>query len=363
MDYLKIAKRSYNKHKEDGAYRRTVVNYFNKDDNNEKASPQSLNNYPWIVTLHGLTTYAFTTGKKADLDLAVQELLPYVNEDVVFTHYNFENYICGGNATAFMFMKGVLPEAEGVVKKYADELLYDAARSREGIFGRRPEGQEDKVWLDVTFAVCPFLLFAGIGLKEDKYIEESCQQMIKMYDLLFDNTTSLLHQARGFTGEDLITEDCWSRGNGWAMYAITELVNYLPADYPLRPKIENMYRTLIDGCINYQDKYGMWHQEMTAIESYPETSGTCLIAYGIGVGVEKGLLPESYKKYFDRAVKGMLTYISLDGSVFNCCIGCLAPPPGTKDAYMAKEWALNDVHAFGPVMLLMIQAERLENNC
>ncbi|MDA3800403.1 MAG: glycoside hydrolase family 88 protein [Kiritimatiellae bacterium] len=359
MNYLEIAIRAYNKHREDGAYHRAFVPFFNMDNAPELPGPAPLNNYPWIVTLHGLTRYACTTQSEEDFDFVRSELMPYVKEEIEFTNCNFKNYICGGNATAFMFMEGRLPEAMDVVRKYADELLYDAPRSKEGIYGKRQPDQLEKIWIDVAFAVCPFLLFAGLGLGEDKYIEESCQQMIKMYDILFDENTSLLHQARGFINDDFITEDCWSRGNGWAMYALTELANYLPADYPLRPQIEKMYKTLVDVCIKYQDNYGMWHQEMTCKESFPETSGTCLIAYGIGVGIEKGLLDQSYKEYFDRTVEGMQTYMSLDGSVFNCCKGCLAPPPGTKEAYIDKEWGLNDVHAFGTVMLLMIQAERL----
>jgi unsaturated rhamnogalacturonyl hydrolase len=112
-------------------------------------------------------------------------------------------------------------------------------------------------------------------------------------------------------------------------------------------------------CVKYQNKDGLWHQEMTREDSYVETSGTGLMLYAIGRGLELGLLPESYRENFLRGLRGYLGYIALDGSVFNTCQGCLCPGKGTIEDYIARPWQLNDVHSFGPAALTFAQALKL----
>ena len=59
------------------------------------------------------------------------------------------------------------------------------------------------------------MLFAGLTLKEDKYIEFATQQRIKMYPIFLDPEYGVLHQSRGFCEDkEAFPEDHWSRGNG-----------------------------------------------------------------------------------------------------------------------------------------------------
>lgn len=361
MNYLEIARQTFYRNEADGTYVKNIIPFFNKDKEGKLPEPGEKTNYPWIVSLHGLAKLAQTSGSQQDLQLAIDELKPFINGEVTSFHGALDNYKCGGNATAFMLSQGMLPEAKEVVKREADKLCYDTPRSKEGIYGRKTEGEEHMIWIDVAFAVCPFLTFAGVALDEPKYIDEAFNQIKQMYKVFYDAETGLLHQARGFNGPDTVSEDCWSRGNGWGIYGLAEIIAYMPDNHKLKEEAEELFKTYIDKCIEYQDNFGMWHQEMTRPDSYTETSGSCLIAYGIGLGLEKGVLPASYKEYFDRAVEGMSRYIALDGSIFNSCVGCLSPGAGTKEDYMAQEWMLDDSHAFGPVILLMVQAERLKN--
>ena len=56
----------------------------------------------------------------------------------------------------------------------------------------------------------------------------------------------------------------------------------------------------------------------------------------------------------------MFRYISLDGSVFNTCTGCLAPGvAGTVADYASHPWFLNEEHAAGPQIMMLSQAETL----
>jgi len=311
--------------------------------------------YTGILSLHGYARLALITGRDDILVDIREQLLPFVHGEREFKA-NFTNYYCGGNGTAFLYWQGKLPEAEETVRHYAEDAMHNAPRDADGIFGRKPP-RTDQIWIDVAFAMTPFLLFAGLAFDEDRYIEEAYQQTKKMFDVLRNPENGLLHQARGFVREGHITEDHWSRGNGWGIQAAAELVNYLPADDPRRADSERMFVDLVNACLAFQDEDGLWHQEITDIDrSYVETSGTGLILYAIGVGLEKGLLPESVREKFIKGLEGYMPYIREDGSVFHTCRGNLSPLDGSIVAYKASPPVLNDTHAFGPVILAFGQA-------
>ncbi len=319
-----------------------------------------MTHYTGILSLYGYARLAHITGDAALMEDIRAQLLPFVRGEREFTWSNFSNYFCGGNGTAFLYWLGHLPEAKDAVRHYADDTIQNARRDDDGIFSMPKRPRNDMIWIDVAFAVTPFLLFAGLAYNEDTYIEEAYQQTAKMVRVLLNPENGLLHQARGFAAPGAITEDHWSRGNGWGLHALAELVNYLPDDDPRRPDSERMFVDLVNACLKVQDADGMWHQEMTDLDrSYVETSGTGLILYAIGVGLEKGLLPESVRDDFVRGLQGYLTYIRDDGSVYHTCRGNLAPGDGSILAYKAAPPVFNDTHAFGPVILAFGQAARL----
>jgi len=98
---------------------------------------------------------------------------------------------------------------------------------------------------------------------------------------------------------------------------------------------------------------------MTEPTSYVETSGSGLMLYALGLGLEVGIINSSESMRFEKGIKGLLAYISEDTDIYHTCQGCLCPGQGTKLEYMATAPVLNDFHAFGPVILAMGQAHFL----
>lgn len=323
-----------------------------------------LAHYTGILSLHAYARLALITGDAAILEDARAHLLSFVHGEVEFRRANFKNYLCGGNGTAFLYWQGKLPEAEKAVRRYADEALYEAPRDADGIFVQPGDETKSRIWIDVAFAVTPFLLFAGLAFDEDKYIEEAYQQTARMVRALRNSENGLLHQARGFNGPGKLTQDHWSRGNGWGALALAELVNYLPDDDPRRPDAESLFIDLVNACIEYQSPENwLWYQEIPDSkfthyqrESYVETSGSGLILYAIGVGLEKGILPETMRDNLLRGLHGYLDYIRDDGSVYHTCKGNRAPGDGSVLYFRARPPVTNDEHAFGPVILSFGQA-------
>lgn len=324
-----------------------------------------LGHYTGIVSLHGLARLGVALkereGDASVLDLARAHLGPFLRGTETF-RCNFPNYRVGGNGAAFLWWRDELPEAdEATFAPYVDELLHRAVRDRNGICSHPNAPQDEKIWIDVAFAVTPFLLFCGLKMNRADCVDEAWAQTRKLVLALRVPATGLVNQAINFRGAGHRSQDHWSRGNGWAILALTELAQYFPENHPERAAVVAMYRDLVEACLRVQDAgSGLWHQEMTAPESYLETSGSGLILYAIGAGLESGLLEKArYREAFERGLRGLLPYIGLDGSVHHTCVGCLSPGDGSREAYIRHPHKLNDPHAFGPLVLAYGQAVRL----
>jgi len=319
----------------------------------------NLDYYPGIVTLHGLARLATLTVREELLAEISDALGPFIRGERDFPA-NFPNYLCGGNATAWMVFQNQLPEAREVVRRYAEQILNEAPRNAEGILTHPQKPGEDVIWIDTAFAVTPFLLFTGLALENDAYVEDAFQQTAKMVKAFKVEETGLLNQAINMRGPGHRTEDHWSRGNGWAALALTELAVHLPDDHPRKAEAVRLFTDHIRACLALQDENGMWHQEMTnPTRSYVETSGSALILYGLGAGLKAGLFGEEERPKFEKGLRGLLAYISEDADVYHTVSGCFSPGQGTKLEYMASPPILNDPHAFGPVVLAMGQAHLL----
>lgn len=314
--------------------------------------------YPGILAMHGLARLALVADDGALLDRCREALAPFIAGEADF-HCNFMNYKCGGNGAAFLHWQGKLPQARDILRRYADELLHDAPRDDQGVYCMPSDPNRRKIWIDVAFAVTPFLLFCGLAFDDEACVEEAWRQTHMMYEIFRNPDNGLLHQARGIVAPMKMSEDHWSRGNGWGIHALAELAAYLPEDDARGRQSRDMLRGHLAACLAAQDDNGMWHQDMTDHQSYVETSGTGLILYALGVAIEKGIVDEAHRTAFEKGLRGYMGYVGLDGSVHHCCRGCMHPGDGSAQAYKEREHIFNDPHAFGPVVLAFGQAHAL----
>lgn len=315
-----------------------------------------LTHYSGIVTLHGLVNLAEITGSRELRNLACEWLKPFYSGEVTKVGGAYDKmYRCGGTASALLVKHGYLPEILPFLVKKAEELINEHPRDSHRLFGA--PSKPEKIWIDTVFAVCPFLAVLGNLTGRQDFIDEALYQMRVFSELLIDRENGLYHQAMNYLGPDtpIMSEDHWSRGNGWAALGLAELIVELPENAEMR----KLFTDLMVAASRVQDENGLWHQEMTMFDSYVETSGTGFLLYAIGRGLERGVLPNEFRDIFLKGLRGYLGYIALDGSVYHTCLGCLAPGQGRIEDYLNRGWARNDTHAFGPVVLAFGQALRL----
>ena len=239
--------------------------------------------------------------------------------------YNFDNYRCGGTAKSWMALHGYFPHQKEVLREYAEKTMA-APRSHDGIMCMPRCPEKEQIWIDSIYAVTPYMLHTGLLLGEQNYIDFGCDQCFKMYDVFLDPATGLVHQSRGFMGDKTtISEDHWSRGNGWCYIGLTELIRYLPKDDKNYEGAVKRFVDLSNAFVKFQSKKGLWKQEMAVEYSWEESSGTGLILYGLGVGMRKGLLDKAtFMPVFEKGVRALVRFcLEDDFATLRCCHGFL----------------------------------------
>lgn len=315
-----------------------------------------ISTYPGTLLLHGMSEFALQEGNEKTLGQVVEALAKFGSGDIKAAG-NFISYEAGGSGAAYLSWKGATDKLDKQVAAAAEKMMAQQKRSTDGLMTIKTMSHH--IFIDVAFAVTPYLLYSGLKFNKPEYVDYAVFHTLESFRILKDEKTGLLHQGRGFQGEGKVSEDNWSRGNGWGAFALAILVRDLPESHPRKQEVVELAKQFFAAVLKFQDKQGLWHQEMSYPTSYVETSGSGILLYSLGIMLEKKLLPKRYLENFKLGLRGYLDYIAPDGSVSNTCIGCLCPGKGTKDDYKKRKWALNDYHAFGPVVLAYAQAAKM----
>jgi rhamnogalacturonyl hydrolase YesR len=272
---------------------------------------------------------------------------------------SFISYEAGGSGVAYLNYLKKSPNLSYHVFEYADKMFKNQKRTSEGLM-TAPwlKDSLDQFMIDCAFAVTPYMLYAGLAQNKPEYVDLAVFETLEMFKILKDSN-GLIHQGRGFAGKGSISEDNWSRGNGWGSYALAFLVRDLPKSHPRKKEVHELAKNFFTAILKYQNQEGLWNQEMTEHTSFVETSGSGLMLFGLGICIEKGIIDRSVLPQFIKGLSGYTSYIKPEGDISNVTIGCLCPGKGTKKDYIKHAWKLNDIHAFGPVVLAFTQAAKL----
>lgn len=326
-----------------------------------------LGHYMGTCLYHGMADLAIASGDPADMERVMKIMRGFVSGEIQATFFNSYSYYVGGQAMPFLAWKTGNKELAAKAIEYANKMWTDQARTSDNIMtanNQKKRLEMDGFWIDMAFTLTPYLLFSGILTKNQEWIDYSAWEILTMYKVLYDKESNgLFHQARAIGGlkKGEISEDCWSRGNGWGSMAFGSELLYYPKNGKYYKEIRKQARNFYDAAIRHMDANGLWHQEMTNFDSYAETSGSAQLVAGIGAAIEAGVLPrKQYLPVFEKALKGLLGYIDPDGSIGHCCQGNLAPgTKGLKKEYEKAHFYFNESHVFGPAVLALAQALRL----
>ena len=216
-------------------------------------------NHNWnsYASILALSAYE-RIGKFEHIDSIIAESVDiarkYLNGSVGSVGGAYDQYIyrVGGSATAWLFARGFIPEAEEKLVAGAERLLNEFPRSPEGAFMGPWHDDEELIWIDTLFAVCPYLVWLGETTGRKDFTDAAIDQLLLHHQILFDPETNLYFQAR----KNGKLSARWSRGVGWAVYAMAEMT-YDLRNHERFNEVAEIYRNVIDGCLAVQDENGL----------------------------------------------------------------------------------------------------------
>jgi len=216
-------------------------------------------------------------------------------------------------------------------REYANPYVSETLRMMKEV-KRTPEGaiqilHKDKnyVLIDYIQEYCSRVARTG-ALTGDSLYFMACADQFEIYrKLLRDPGTGLYSQGRGWLPDTTkISPGAWSRGHGWLIRGMVTALEVMPAGSVSYLKLQPILEELAEALLLVQDEDGMWHQllHLPFSNSYPETSGTGMIAYNLAVAYERGFLRED--KYRDDALLAageLRKYVTDKGVVLGACEG------------------------------------------
>jgi unsaturated rhamnogalacturonyl hydrolase len=235
-----------------------------------------------------------------------------------------------------------------VIEKIADYIANRQIRKEDGAFCRGDE----TIWVDDLYMGNQFLAKYYNLTGKRSYIDDAARQFLLYKKYLYMPEYGVMSHIYDLK-YNTPTFVPWGRGNGWALFSLSEVLESLPESHNDYMQLLGFYKELCEGCLKLQGKNGLWHQVLTDPESYEETSCTAMFTYAFAKGVRFGWLDdtERYVGSIYKALEGLMT-ISIDckGNVYGVCRGSNF---SYSEQYYKKDllWVTNDTHGIGIVLL------------
>lgn len=251
------------------------------------------------------------------------------------------------------------PVAKKIAPRIADFMENQVLRQSDQAYYRR----NDTMWIDDLYMSTPFLTRYWELSQDEKYLKEAIQQFRlfkKRFFMTDKNLMSHIYDTR-FNKANCIP---WSRGNGWVIFSLSELLNKLPADHPDREELTIFFNEIVQGLLAQQDDNGLWHQIIDDLDAYSESSCTAMFICAFSREIRNGYLAESLvqsaRQAVNKAWNGLIEYcVDKDGNLYGVCRG--SGFSFSRDYYRSLGWALNDAHGIGIVALAGVEYEKLNN--
>lgn len=173
-------------------------------------------------------------------------------------------------------------------------------------------------WCDALFMSPPVLARTYAITHDHKYLDYMDHEWWLTSASLYDQQEHLFFRDSRYltkkqeNGKKLF----WSRGNGWVMGGLANVLEFMPADYPSRPKYVEQFRQMAAKLAEIQSQDGLWRSGLLDPDAYelPEVSGSAFITYGIAYGINHHILDRAkYQPVVEKAWKGMLSHVYADG--------------------------------------------------
>lgn len=206
-------------------------------------------------------------------------------------------------------------------------------------------------WCDALFMAPPVLVRMAAITGDHKYIDYMNKEWKITADLLYDKDEHLYFRDDRFL--DLAKQHeangkkvFWSRGDGWVVAGLANILEYLPANDPARPMYEKQFKDMIEKIASLQPADGLWRTGLLDAEAYkmPEVSGSGFFTFAMAYGINHGLLDRAkYEPIVKKSWTAMVSHVYADGRLGNIQPIGFAPDkfePGASYVYGVGSYLL-----------------------
>ncbi len=194
-------------------------------------------------------------------------------------------------------------------------------KTPDGGFWHKNDGNYNNVMmLDGIYMAQPFLAKYGAMFNDTACINTAVSQTLLLASHTYDSALHLSKHAWDYsklkTWADPASgtsSEVWSRGLGWYIMAITDILYYLPKDHPGYQKLVTLLNNLCIGIRNNQDSVsGLWYQVVNkkdSLNNYTESSGSGMFIYTLKKAVNNEWIDSSYLAICRKGWEGLKTQI------------------------------------------------------
>lgn len=246
-----------------------------------------------------------------------------------------------------------------VIDNYINYISTKEYRLKDGTLARnRP--QKNTLWLDDLYMSVPALAQMGKLTGDQNYFDDAVKQVLQFSKRMFNKELGIY--MHGWVEEMKVhPEFHWARANGWALLAMTELLEVLPEKSKGRNEVLDQFKALAKGLASYQSDKGFWHQLVDRNDSYLETSATAIYTYCIARAINKGWIDaKAYGPMCLLAWNAITTKVNDKGQVEGTCVGTgMAFDPAF---YYYRPTNVYAAHGYGPTLLAGAEIINLLDN-
>ncbi len=207
-------------------------------------------------------------------------------------------------------------------------------------------GAREWAWCDALFMGPPPLADLAKVTGEQKYMDLCNKLWWKTTDYLYLPSENLYYRDGSFLNKEEKNGKpvMWSRGNGWVIGGLTQVLNYMPSNYPERAKWITLFKEMSNKIASIQQADGTWHASLLDPASFPvkETSGTGFYCYALAWGINNGILDaDKFKPVVLKAWKALSESVHPGGM-----LGSVQKIGGSPDLVTPNDTEVYGVGAF-----------------
>jgi len=241
-----------------------------------------------------------------------------------------------GQSYLWLYSRHPDPQHIAPIRQQFDEVM------------REPDDPQKPVWwwCDALFMAPPVWTHLASADHEGRYLDYMDREWHITANLLWDPLEHLFFRDNSYfdkrerNGRKIF----WSRGNGWVMGGLVQLLTYMPENDPRRPFYVEKFRQMAEKIRSLQSDDGLWRPGLldAADYPYPEISGSSFFIYALAWGIHHGLLDKAqFRSVEERGWNGLVKHIYEDGR-----LGSIQPIGAAPGAYTPGSSYVFGVGAF-----------------